>query len=281
MGEYLPGTLRQRMKELRESHNYSQAEVGELLGIDQGSYGKMENGKTKTVNSEVLAALAGLYGVSSDYLLGISDVPQKTYYDLKALGLSVEAAENLLAKNANQEVMNELLKNEKFLEATRCMATYFSGIAAISFATTSRLYEFSYDLVTEFINRGRIPKNGETDALRERLATRRKRVEPAELKNIRRLLMEAVSEIRTKTGSEVRKYTERKFTSEILVAVKASVERRGDFLAMSLEERKRNVIESVKEGLKASPDIYEEYGERMDEAIEIIMPALFDIWKEK
>lgn len=53
------------------------------------------------------------------------------------------------------------------------------------------------------------------------------------------------------------------------MAVKAGVERRGDFLAMSLEERKRNVIESVKECLGESPDIYEEYGERIDQTIEV------------
>ncbi len=275
----MQGTLQQRMRELREARDYSQAKVAGILGIDKASYGRMENGTTRTVNSDVLTGLANLYDVSADYLLGISDVPQKTYYDLKALGLSVEAAASLLTKNANQEVVDALLRNENFLEATRLMATYFSEIAVIAFATGNSLYDFSYDLATEFINRGRIPKNSETDALRARIKSKRAKAEPMELNNIRKYFMDAVDEIKKETGSEVREYAKGKFTSEILAAVRAEIERRGDPLALPFEQRKRNVIESVKAGLRKNPDMYDEYGERLDEAVEVIMPALFDLWK--
>ncbi|MCR5499703.1 MAG: helix-turn-helix transcriptional regulator [Acetatifactor sp.] len=279
MGEYLQGTLQQRMRELREARDYSQAKVAGILGIDKASYGRMENGTTRTVNSDVLTGLTNLYDVSADYLLGISDVPQKTYYDLKALGLSVEAAASLLTKNANQEVVDALLRNENFLEATRLMATYFSEIAVIAFATGNSLYDFSYDLATEFINRGRIPKNGETNALRAEIKSKRAKAEGVELNNIRKYFMDAVDDIRKETGSEVREYAKGKFTSEILAAVRAEIERRGDPLALPFEQRKRNVIESVKAGLRKNPDVYDEYGERLDEAVEVIMPALFDLWK--
>ena len=275
----MQGTLQQRMRELREARDYSQAKVAGILGIDKASYGRMENGTTRTVNSDVLTGLANLYDVSADYLLGISDVPQKTYYDLKALGLSVEAAASLLTKNANQEVVDALLRNENFLEATRLMATYFSEIAVIAFATGNSLYDFSYDLATEFINRGRIPRNSETDALRARIKSKRAKAEPMELNNIRKYFMAAVDEIKKETGSEVREYAKGKFTSEILAAVRAEIERRGDPLALPFEQRNRNVIESVKAGLRKNPEVYDEYGERLDEAVEVIMPALFDLWK--
>ena len=275
----MQGTLQQRMRELREARDYSQAKVAGILGIDKASYGRMENGTTRTVNSDVLTGLANLYDVSTDYLLGISDVPQKTYYDLKALGLSVEAAASLLTKNANQEVVDALLRNENFLEATRLMATYFSEIAVIAFATGNSLYDFSYDLATEFINRGRIPKNSVTDALRARIKSKRAKAEPMELNNIRKYFMAAVDEIKKETGSEVREYAKGKFTSDILAAVRAEIERRGDPLALPFEQRKRNVIESVKAGLRKNPDVYDEYGERLDEAVEVIMPVLFDLWK--
>ncbi len=275
----MQGTLQQRMRELREARDYSQAKVAGILGIDKASYGRMENGTTRTVNSDVLTGLANLYDVSSDYLLGISDVPQKTYYDLKALGLSVEAAASLLTKNANQEVVDALLRNENFLEATRLMAMYFSEIAVIAFATGNSVYDFSYNLATEFINRGRIPKNSETNALRAQIKAKRAKAEPMELNNIRKYFMDAVDEIRKETGSEVREYAKGKFTSEILNAVRAEIERRGDPLALPFEQRKRNVIESVKAGLRENPDVYDEYGEKLDEAVEVIMPALFDLWK--
>ena len=55
-----------------------------------------------------------------------ADVPERTYYDVEELGLSVEAAGNLYSKKADARVVNELLINEKFLLATKQLAAYFT-----------------------------------------------------------------------------------------------------------------------------------------------------------
>ena len=44
MGDYLPGTLQDRLKELREKHKLTQAQVARALGISQSSYGRIEKG---------------------------------------------------------------------------------------------------------------------------------------------------------------------------------------------------------------------------------------------
>ncbi len=46
------------------------------LGIDKSTYGRMESGATKTVSSDILIKLSELYNVTTDYILGISDVPE-------------------------------------------------------------------------------------------------------------------------------------------------------------------------------------------------------------
>lgn len=50
----------------------SQSAVAKLLNVSQSTYSRYENGKLD-VPSGVLIALAKLYNVSVDYLLGLKD----------------------------------------------------------------------------------------------------------------------------------------------------------------------------------------------------------------
>ncbi|MCX4286814.1 MAG: helix-turn-helix transcriptional regulator [Clostridia bacterium] len=61
-----------RLKELRQENNYTQNAVALKLGIRQQSYARYETGSGEP-NLETLIALAKMFNVSVDYLLGISD----------------------------------------------------------------------------------------------------------------------------------------------------------------------------------------------------------------
>lgn len=63
---------RQRMKDLREDHDLTQAQVGKILQKSQQGYNHIENGRAD-LKIEDLITLCDLYGVSADYLVGRSD----------------------------------------------------------------------------------------------------------------------------------------------------------------------------------------------------------------
>ena len=63
-----------RVKELRICHRESQQQLAEYLGCAKNSISEMENGK-RTTTAEKIAKICEHYGVSSDYLLGLSDDP--------------------------------------------------------------------------------------------------------------------------------------------------------------------------------------------------------------
>nr|WP_325299355.1 helix-turn-helix transcriptional regulator [uncultured Dysosmobacter sp.] len=65
----------QRIRDLREDHDWKQEYVAEKLGITQTNYSKYELGKVN-IPVEMLMKLADLYGVSLDYLTGRTDRPQ-------------------------------------------------------------------------------------------------------------------------------------------------------------------------------------------------------------
>lgn len=62
----------QRIRDLREDHDWKQEYVAEKLSIKQTTYSKYELGKVK-IPVEALVKLADLYDVSLDYLVGRSD----------------------------------------------------------------------------------------------------------------------------------------------------------------------------------------------------------------
>ena len=65
-----------RIKEARKAAGLSQKFVAMALGVASPSVCNWESGKTQPT-SENLVALANLFGVSSDYLLGMSDDAEK------------------------------------------------------------------------------------------------------------------------------------------------------------------------------------------------------------
>lgn len=62
-----------RLRELRQDSQSTQYELAQLLNVSQNTYSQYENGK-RQVSIEVLIALAKHYGVSTDYILGLTDI---------------------------------------------------------------------------------------------------------------------------------------------------------------------------------------------------------------
>lgn len=59
----------ERIRDLREDRDLTQAELAKLLSCTQACYSHYESGK-RDIPTEVLDKLADFYGVSTDYLLG-------------------------------------------------------------------------------------------------------------------------------------------------------------------------------------------------------------------
>mgnify|MGYP000897563935 CR=1 FL=1 len=65
--------LERRLEELRTGKKLTKKEVATFLKIDQSTYGKYELGKRQP-DYDTLSKLAELFCVSTDYLLGLTDI---------------------------------------------------------------------------------------------------------------------------------------------------------------------------------------------------------------
>lgn len=67
----------ERLKQLRESKDITQQDLADILGVSVGTIGMYEIDK-RMPNNKNRKKLAEYFGVSSDYLLGLSDDPTLT-----------------------------------------------------------------------------------------------------------------------------------------------------------------------------------------------------------
>lgn len=72
------GAMYPRIRDLREDRDMKQREVAAHLNCSQQVYSNYELGQ-RDVPTEILIRLAKLYDVSVDYILGLTDKPQRSH----------------------------------------------------------------------------------------------------------------------------------------------------------------------------------------------------------
>ena len=68
----------QRISKIRTSQNETQAALAEILGVKKNQVSEIERGN-RTTSAERIALICQHYGVSADYLLGLTDDPMPKY----------------------------------------------------------------------------------------------------------------------------------------------------------------------------------------------------------
>lgn len=98
-----------RLKELREQHGYSQAQLARKLGVGQSTVGMWENGANKPQNAK-LEMLANLFDVSIDYLLG-RDEEQNASDDMTDDEREMWELREAARRDPDRRVLLKLAKN--------------------------------------------------------------------------------------------------------------------------------------------------------------------------
>lgn len=65
-----------RLRDLREDHDLTQKKLADMLHISQNTYSQYENG-VRQLPIEILINLSGIYNVSTDYILRLTNNPKR------------------------------------------------------------------------------------------------------------------------------------------------------------------------------------------------------------
>lgn len=137
---FLPGNIRQRLLDLMKYNNVSQTELARKIGCNDSLLSRFLSEKTDKLGDENIIRIARAFNVSTDFLLGVTTVPDRKNYEIDELGLSAQAARNLYTGKANAQVVNYLLESPRFLELTYILEQYFNDTIAAGYAAQNQLY---------------------------------------------------------------------------------------------------------------------------------------------
>ena len=138
---YLPSTPQQRLQDLMKEHKITQAVLAKKIGVTESTLSRFINGTKDTLSLDQMIGIARIFNVSTDFLLCMTDVPDRKNYDISELGLSAEAARNLYTGRTNPQVVSRLLENRRFAQLTSMIALYFDDTLASGFAVQNQIFQ--------------------------------------------------------------------------------------------------------------------------------------------
>lgn len=188
---YLPGSIRDRIQDLMKEHKVTQAELAVKIGMTESSLSRFISGKTDKLGDESIIRIARVFNVSTDFLLGETNIPDRINYDISELGLSAQAARNLYAHKVNPQVVNALLENPEFAKTTNLISAYLDDELAKGFAAQNQLYAMVAGML-----------RSQPDAV-EDLKNLQKPVYQADLTAIEKAFMKAVQGVKAEFGNDL------------------------------------------------------------------------------
>lgn len=111
-----------RLEHLRARKGVSDAELAKAFGINRSTIGRILKGETEKVSSQMIIDAAQYFGVSTDFLLGLTDMPDPMNHPVESFGLTEGAARAILSEDVNIGILNRLLENLRFCQLTQTMA---------------------------------------------------------------------------------------------------------------------------------------------------------------
>ena len=142
---YLPGTVNERIGDLRTSKGLQQKELAAMIGVSASQLSRIENGETTNINADTIAKLARALNVSTDYILGLTTVSVPKSYDISELGLSESAVKNLLIIKSYgaTPVLNHLLGHKRFPTLITHIKAYFYDEVAMGIIGINEMFELA------------------------------------------------------------------------------------------------------------------------------------------
>ena len=122
-------TIQERLKDLRVERGLTLEQLSAETSISKSALGKYEADDFKDISPFSMVALAKFYGVSTDYLLGLTEQKNHPNTELDALHLGDDAIEVLRTGKFNHRLLSELICHKDFQRLMLDAEIYVDRIA--------------------------------------------------------------------------------------------------------------------------------------------------------
>ena len=234
---FLPAAVRDRIWDLLKERKVTQAELAARIGCSESSLSRFISGKTDKLGDENIIRIARAFDVSTDFLLGEVDEPDRKNYDISELGLSVEAARNLYTQKVNPKIVSYLLENPQFADTTYQIARYLDNELTSGFAAQNQLYSMVSSML------GTVPQAAdEVKSLRTPIA---------ELSSIQNSFMKAVRAVKKEAEAEMP--PTRQLTAQAMKSIYAELTKGGQKLNRKIT--KEQIADAVAASVSHLPGV--------------------------
>lgn len=210
--EYLKFTIRDQISDWIRDNKSSQAKLAKEIGISEATLNRFMSGKTDTLGIEQIVKLAEIFGCSTDYLLGVTNIPRHQIIDAEELGLTENAATNIISRTVPIDVLNELLVDPHFIKALLLIDFYSSDYFA-------QMVEGQNDFTKSMRDfAGKV--NPKAKEVRKAVVLSKPNFKADQLINIQYEFMTAVKEIKKNSAANADNRANKEFLEKILAAFK-------------------------------------------------------------
>ena len=122
-------TIQERLKDLRVERGLTLEQLAEQTHLSKSALGSYEAEDFKDISHYALIKLAKFYGVTADYLLGLSETKNHPNADLADLRLSDDMIELLKSGLVNNSLLCELAMHPAFPRFMADLEIYVNGVA--------------------------------------------------------------------------------------------------------------------------------------------------------
>ena len=126
---YAKLTIPERLQDLRKERHLTLEQLAEQTGLSKSALGKYETDDYKDISPFAIATLANFYGVSTDYLLGLTENKNHPNTELQALHLSDDMVTLLSSGKINNRLLCELATHPNFRRLMVDMEIFIDRIA--------------------------------------------------------------------------------------------------------------------------------------------------------
>ncbi|WP_312431040.1 helix-turn-helix domain-containing protein [Lacrimispora sp.] len=140
-------TIQERLKDLRVEHALTLEQLEQRTGISKSALGNYETEDYKDISHTSIVMLAKFYGVSADYLLGLTETKNHPNTDLTELHLGDGMIELLKSGNINTRILCEMAAHRDFVKLLADIEIYVDGIASMQVQNLNAYVNLARDTI--------------------------------------------------------------------------------------------------------------------------------------
>ena len=124
-------TITERLKDLRKKRGLTLEALAEATKISRSALGTYETGEFKDISPFSIIRLAEFYGVTTDYLMGVSNLEKEADVEIQELRLTNEALNILKSGHFSGKLLSEVICHNDFPRLMTDMEIFVDHIASM------------------------------------------------------------------------------------------------------------------------------------------------------